>query len=86
MLKDPFFLSGPSVRYSGNAGKPPRASKITQRCKFSAYTTGKGENFVLADATVYTDERIRIIIIGTEAGFRQLAKNTVKQLKRHVTD
>ena len=39
----------------------------------------KGENFVLADATVDTDERIRIIIIGTctEAGFRLLAKSTV---------
>ena len=37
----------------------------------------KGENFVLADATVDTDERIRVIIIGTEAGFRLLAKSTV---------
>ena len=37
----------------------------------------KGENFALADATVDTDERIRIIIIATEAGFRLLAKSTV---------
>ena len=41
----------------------------------SDYTTGKGENFVLAGITVEGDDRI--IFIDTDAGFRLLAKSTL---------